>query len=174
MIQKTLFKQLDFLEKDIVYTPEEVAIDILNWLKPVGRCLDPCKGEGSFFNNMPHGSLWCELREGKDFFDFTDKVDWIIGNPPYSIFENFLRHSFQLANDVCYIVPTNKIFQRLKIMGMINIYGGIYGIRVYGSGSNVGFPFGFSTGAFHFKRNYVGKTEIILTIPHNKPMNPTE
>jgi hypothetical protein len=33
---------------------------------------------------------------------------------------------------------------------------------VFGSGSIVGFPFGFSVGAFYFSKDYRGKTDLIL------------
>jgi hypothetical protein len=157
--QKTLF-YLPPIEKDVVYTPEPIAKDIIEWVNPAGLCLDPCKGDGAFFNNFPGRRDWCELREGRDFFEYSKKVDFIIGNPPYSIFEEFLRHSFELADDVVYIVPTNKVFQRILIMDMIMTWGGIYAVMMYGSGSNVGFPFGFSVGAFHFRKGYNGNTNI--------------
>ena len=147
---------------DIVYTPEYIAINIINWLNPKGICLDPCKGDGAFYNHLPAGSEYCEIREGKDFFDYNKKVNWIIGNPPYSIFEAFLRKSFLLSSNVAFLVPTNKIFQRQIIMDMINNYGGIKGIIIYGSGQLLNFNFGFSVGLFHFKRNYKGRTELIL------------
>lgn len=111
-------------ESDIVYTPDWVAKDIITDLNPKGICLDLCKGDGAFYNFLPKGSKYCELREGTDFFKFNNKVDWIIGNPPYSIFEEFLRHSFSIAENVSFLVPTNKVFQRQVIMEMINKWGG--------------------------------------------------
>lgn len=150
------------LPADIVYTPDNVCKDIVRWVKPNGKCLDPCYGDGAFYKNLPTGSDWCEIRQGKDFFDYKEHVDWIIGNPPYSIFEEWLRHSFDIAENVVYILPTNKVFQRQIIMRMINNYGGIKGMMVYGSGSMVGFPFGFSVGTFWFSRNYVDKCELVL------------
>lgn len=158
-MQQTLF-YMPPVESDIVYTPEIIAQDIIEWVEPEGMCLDPCMGEGVFFNNFPDEKEWCELRKGKDFFEYKESVNYIIGNPPYSIFEDFLRHSFEIADDVVYIVPTNKVFQRLLIMDMIEDWGGIYAMRLYGSGSNVGFPFGFSVGTFHFKKGYAGNTGI--------------
>lgn len=160
-MQQTLFK-LEPIKADIVYTQQNVVADMLQWLKPKGLILDPCMGDGAFYNMFEGEKDWCELRSGKDFFDYDKKVDWIIGNPPYSIFEDWLIHSFELADDIAYILPTNKVFQRKIIMDMINAYGGIKGMRVYGSGQNIGFPFGFSTGAFHFSRNYGGKCDLSL------------
>lgn len=150
------------LKSDVVYTPNLVSKQIIDFLKPSGLILDPCKGDGAFFDFLPKGSLYCELQEGKDFFDFTDKVDWIIGNPPYSIFEQFLKHSFELSNNVSYLVPTNKVFQRQLIMDRISKYGGLKSIIVYGSGTLINFPFGFSVGNFHFEKDYKGKTELIM------------
>ncbi len=149
-------------ESDIVYTPDWVSEDIINGLNPYGDCLDPCKGDGAFYKYLPEGSQYCELREGTDFFQFNNKVNWIIGNPPYSIFEEFLNHSFSIADNVSFLVPTNKVFQRQIIMDMINDFGGIKSIKIYGSGSLIGFPFGFSVGNFHFQKGYKGAAEIKL------------
>jgi len=158
--QAPLFKGLQPNPDDIVYTPDFVVFDIIDFFKPNGKCLDPCCGSGEFLNQLPVGSGWCEIRKGKDFFNYTDRVDWIVGNPPYSIFVDFLRHSFRIAENVVYLVPTNKIFQSFKIMDQIDDYGGIKSILVYGAGQNIGMPFGFSVGVFHFKKGYCGETKI--------------
>lgn len=148
---------------DIVYTPLNVAKKIIEYLNPAGLIHDPCKGDGAFYNNFPKsGGGYSEISEGKDFFDFNEKVDWIIGNPPYSIFLEFLEHSFNLADNVSFLVPTNKIFQRQIIMDMINDYGGIKSQIIYGSGTLIGFPFGFSVGNFHFKKNYKGDCKLLI------------
>jgi len=154
--------EAEILEGDVVYTPDYVSKQIIEFLNPYGKCLDPCKGDGAFLKFMPKDSEYCELQEKKDFLHYDKKVDWIIGNPPYSIFEDFLRHSFLISNNVSFLVPTNKVFQRQIIMNMINDFGGIKSIIIYGSGTLIGFPFGFSVGNFHFEKDYKGKTEIII------------
>jgi len=156
--------------KDVVYTQEYIASDIISWVKPEGVCLDPCMGDGAFYNHLPKGRLWCELEKGRNFFEYANSVDWVIGNPPYSIFEQFLSHSFNLAHDVVFLVPTNKVFQRKKIMEMIKEYGGIKGMRIYGSGTTIGFPFGFSVGAFHFAKNYKGLAVVDLSPSPNQSL----
>jgi hypothetical protein len=112
--------------KDIVYTHTEVARDIISYLKPAGYLLDPCKGDGSFYDNFPNGTnkAYCEIAEGKDFYNWIENVDWVIGNPPYSIFHEFLTHAFEISENVCFLVPTNKVFQSWKTMSMINRWGG--------------------------------------------------
>ncbi len=122
-IQSTLWEKPE-VPSDIVYTPNYVASGIIDFLHPNGVCLDPCRGDGAFHKYMPIGSDYCELTEGKDFLLYNKKVDWVIGNPPYSIFEDFLRKGFEIANNVSYLVPTNKVFQRQLIMDMINKWGG--------------------------------------------------
>ena len=161
MIQSELFERI-VRPADVVYTPDYVAAFIVNYLNPSGVCLDPCKGDGAFYKFLPDGSDYCELQEGKDFFKYENRVDWIIGNPPYSNFKDFLDHSFQLAENVSFLVPTNKIFQRQIIMESINKWGGLKSMIIYGSGQLIGFPFGFSVGNFHFEKNYSGPCDIIM------------
>ena len=147
---------------DIVYTPDSVAADIVSFFPICMPCLDPCAGDGVFLKFLPQGAEYCEIRNGKDFFNYSKSVDWIVGNPPYSIFKDFLAHSFNIAENIVYIVPTNKIFQSFKVMDLIERNGGIHTMLIYGCGQNVGFPFGFSVGAFYFKKGFNGSTKIIF------------
>ena len=159
---QTSFWEKPVLPADIVFTPDRVSSHIVRFLNPQGICLDPCKGDGAFYKYMPIGSLYCELTEGIDFLYFNHRVDWVIGNPPYSVFEDFLKKGFEISNNVSYLVPTNKIFQRQVIMNMINKYGGIKSMIIYGSGQLIDFPFGFSVGNFHFQKGYKGDTKILM------------
>lgn len=160
-MQKELFERY-VPTADVVYTPDEVSRLIIESLNPSGLCLDPCKGDGAFFKYLPDGAEYCEITENKDFFEYNKKVDWIIGNPPYSNFKEFLEYSFLIASNVSFLVPTNKVFQRQVIMDMINRYGGIYSMIIFGSGNLIGFPFGFSVGNFHFQKDYKGNCNIIM------------
>lgn len=160
-IQKELWPKPE-VKGDIVYTPDFVSKNIIDSLSPLGLCLDPCKGDGAFYKYLPENSDYCELTEGKDFFNYSKQVDWVIGNPPYSIFEQFLQKSFEISQNVSFLVPTNKIFQRQLIMEMITKFGGVKSIIIYGSGQLIDFPFGFSVGNFHFKKGFKGETKILL------------
>lgn len=160
--QKTMF-DIPVNPSDIVFTPDGVAKSIIEFLNPVGKCLDPCKGDGAFYNYLPAESReYCEINEGKDFFEYNDKVEWIIGNPPYSIFEGFLQKAFHLSENVAFLVPTNKIFQRQIIMDRISKWGGVKSMIIYGSGQLLNFPFGFSVGLFHFKKGWKGDTKLLM------------
>jgi len=113
--------------------------------------LDPCRGGGSFYDNLPSPKDWCEIDEGKDFYDYTSKVDWIISNPPYSHFDEWLDHSFALSDNVVYLVPIAKVWKSWGTMMVIKKYGGIKKV-LFIPASRCGFPFGFPCGAVHLVR----------------------
>ena len=83
---------------DIVYTPDWVARDMVDYFKPSGRILEPSCGDGAFLRHLPANTEWCEIEKGRDFFTWHDCVDWIIGNPPYMIYDQWMAHSFELIS----------------------------------------------------------------------------
>ena len=97
-------------EKDIVYTPQDLALDMIRYFSPTGVCLDPCSGNGAFFDHLPEGSEWCDIANGRDFYAWNDPVDWIISNPPYSHLLAWLRHSFKVARNIVYLMPSHRVF----------------------------------------------------------------
>jgi hypothetical protein len=145
--------------KDVVMTPPQIAKRIVQHFKPSGRILDPCRGNGAFADEMP-GCEWCEIREGKDFMEWHEPVDWIVSNPPYSNFYEWMCHSFDVAENVVYLIPTQKVFTPLRCLTAALEYGGIKEILIIGTGTQCGFPLGFAVGAVHFKRGYKGETRI--------------
>jgi hypothetical protein len=89
-------------------TPESLCKAIITrtlW-EPGELVLEPAKGDGNFYRNLP-GCVhkdWCEIKEGKDFFDYWKRPDTIITNPPYrdrsgsdKLLTPFLEHSLELA-----------------------------------------------------------------------------
>jgi hypothetical protein len=161
-MQKELFERF-VRQTDVIYTPEEAAKAIIKFLNPWPLCLDPCRGNGAFHKNMHVGAEYCEISEGNDFFDYVKRVEWIIGNPPYSNLHDFLYHSFNLAENVSYLIPVNKLFQNQIVMNMINNYGGIKSMLIFGDARRaLRFPFGFSVGNFHFQRGYKGDCRVII------------
>lgn len=147
--------------KDIIYTPDFMAKEIVEIFHPSGHVLEPCAGDGAFLRYLAAAD-WCEIEKGRDFFKWNTPVDWIIGNPPYSIFNIWLRHSFTLANDIVYLIPLNKIFNDFGMLRDIYVYGGVVKVYAIGRGEKVNFPMGYAVGAVHFQRNYKGSTEIII------------
>ena len=91
---------------DVFHTPlpvVKIMIDMCD-ITPDMKVLDPCKATGNFYNNLPDCHKdWCEITENKDFFDYNEKVDLIIGNPPYSLWSKWLDHTTELTDKFCYI-----------------------------------------------------------------------
>ena len=142
---------------DRVMTPTIVASAVVNHFSPKGKILEPCRGSGNIYQELLKVSdsvEWCEVDEGRDFFSYNGRVDWIITNPPYSIFPQFLKHAFSVAEDVVMIIPPAKCFASLGVLKTIKEFGGIKEVKIIGGGGKVGFPFGFPVAAVHFKRGY--------------------
>lgn len=156
--------------KDDVFTPSDAASEIIEHFKPSGVILDPCKGEGAFSNLIP-GSDWCEIKDNKDFMKYNRKVDWIIGNPPYSTFQEFLRHAIEIeAENILFLIPVNKIVNSSQVEKLIYQYGGIKEIYKMGSGRRLGFPLGFPVAAVHFQRGYKGPITVTYSPAYEKTL----
>ena len=155
-------------KEDVVQTPTRSAQLIVDHFNPKGSVLDPCAGAGAFFNAFPSSCdrFKCEVMEGSDFFDWEKPVDWIITNPPYSIYDLFLYHAFEVANNVVFFAPIAKGFKSNKVYNMVKEYGGLCELVYMGGGNKHGFRVGFPVGCLHYKKNYVGDclmSEIIET-----------
>jgi len=112
---------------DIIYTPKPVALKMIDMcdLKEGDTILDPSYGGGVFYDNLPEyvNKEWCEIEKGKDFFEYDKKVDCIIGNPPYSLWNQWLQHTMNLTDKFCYIFG-NLNFTDKRIRNIIdNGYG---------------------------------------------------
>ena len=87
---------------DVFITPLEIAkqqIQLHN-INDNDLWLDPCRNnkEGSYFNNFPQNVRkdWCEILEGKDFFEYDGNIDIICGNPPYSLMDKWIKKTLKL------------------------------------------------------------------------------
>ena len=124
---------------DKVMTNPDLAKWIIQYFKPHGIVLDPAKGTGNFYKYMPKTKDYCEITENRDFLKYNKKVDWIITNPPYSIYDEFLIKAFEIADNIVFLVPLGKAFKSRKIDNYIVKYGGLKEIVFIGSGGKVGF-----------------------------------
>ena len=146
---------------DIVCTKEATAKWIVDYFKPKGTILEPAAGEDVFFNLFSNKKRYrCEIRDGIDFFDWNIRVNWIITNPPYSIYDLFLEKAFSVANNVVFFVPIAKAFKSNKVQEMVVRYGGLKEIVYMGSGGKHGFDFGFPVGCLHYQKGFVGDCKI--------------
>ena len=141
---------------DTVQTPIAIACMIIEKFNPQGLVLEPCMGEGNIYNQLSEPKDWCEITRGRDFFDYHERADWIITNPPYSIYDKFLHHCFEVADNVVLLCPIAKAFKSLNVERLVDEYGGLKTIWLIGSGTKCGFAFGFPTGCLHYQRGYKG------------------
>jgi len=158
---------------DVVYTPAWCAEDMVRHFAPTGRILEPCKGEGVFLDYLPDGTEWCEITEGRDFFDWTEPVDWVISNPPYSLTRKWFRHSYEIADHLVYLIPLRNVFSGYGFVREIHEFGGIREIRTYGTGGKLGFPMGNAVGAMHVQRGYRGETAFTFYDPIQSELRAT-
>jgi hypothetical protein len=75
--------------------------------------LEPCAGRGAFVRAFKASGIknvtTCEIKNGRDFFDCDQRVDWIITNPPFSQMREFLRHGYEIANNVVFLTFTAHV-----------------------------------------------------------------
>lgn len=54
---------------DVVFTPDWLAKQIVDMFPIEGKVLEPCKGEGAFLQYLPDDADWCEIAEGKNYYE---------------------------------------------------------------------------------------------------------
>ena len=144
-------------EKDLVMTPDYLAVEIINHFAPTGVILDPSRGTGAFYDNFPgDNNVWCELGEGKDFLTYTDKVDWIITNPPWSKIQQFLLHGMEISDNIVYLTTINHYTTKRRIREMRQHNFAIKEIYCVPTPKNPWPQLGFQLAAVHTQRGYTG------------------
>ena len=90
---------------DKVMTRKKTAEWIVNYFKNNGTILEPCAGTNVFYDLFENKNKFrCEIDDGLDFFEWEKKVDWIITNPPYSIYDLFLKKPFEISSNGFFII----------------------------------------------------------------------
>lgn len=74
----------------------------------------------------------------------------------YSIFSKWLDHSFEIADNIVYLIPINKPFNSFSMLQRVQKYGGIKHVLAIAPGAKLKFTIGFAVGAVYFKRGYRG------------------
>lgn len=149
----------DYVSNDDVMTPRPLAKAIVEHFRPSGICLDPCRGEGAFFDCLPDDSLWFEVKEGRDFltgtFPYGDGVNWIVSNPPWSQIRPFLARSMSVSDNVVFLLTVNHIWTKARIRDIRAAGFGIKEILLCDMPRE--FPqSGFQLGAVHLARGWTG------------------
>ena len=145
---------------DCVMTPILLCRQIVEHFNPVGTILEPCCGTGNFLSAIPNAD-WCEIKKGRDFLSAYGHWDWIITNPPYSKYRDFLNKSMEVADNIVYLQLINATFYKARIRD-IKHWG--FGLKeIWCIDTPKEFPqFGFQMGCVYYKRGYEGETKIQL------------
>jgi len=141
---------------DVHFTLPEVASAICKHFQPHGKVLEPFKGTGIFLNELPANTLWCEINEGRNFYKFTQQVDWIITNPPWSDLTDVMAHAFSIAKHTVLLIPVSKLYSSAPRMKLEREVAGVREQLMLGTGRQIGFDIGFPMAAIHFERGYHG------------------
>ena len=151
--------------RDIVMTPLWFAKEIIDYFAPTGFVLDPSRGESrAFYDQYPENVRkdWCEVRENKNFFDWHEPVDWVIGNTPWSghAFTAFLSHSLKLANDVALLIPSAMGLTTKKRIRIMHQFG--HGLKeiVFYDWPKEWQQFAFTLTVHHWQRGWTGATQL--------------
>lgn len=155
---------INYKSDDVIMTPLNLARKIINHFKPQGTILEPCKGSGNFVIAIKEYDknlkvYWCEINEGKCFFDFDEKVDWIITNPPWSKIKSFLNKSLSLADNICFLFTINHLWTKHRLNNIKTKGFGIKEICLFDTPRNFP-PLGFQVGVVYLKKGYIGDIKL--------------
>lgn len=161
-------------QHDLVETPCALAQLVVEHFKPSGHVLDPARGGGAFydaFKDRPGVTAdWCEIREGRDFFERGGEYDWIITNPPWSIMRRFLNHSMKLADNIVLLVTLTHLDTRARDREIEAAgFGRREALIVPQPPSSLWPTSGFLLTAYHLQRGYCGDLKFNRTFIQEKP-----
>lgn len=146
---------------DRVMTPPSLAQELVDALQPSGSILEPCAGSMAFVKALEgYGHVsWCELDEGRDFFSWTTPVDWIVTNPPWSVFRRVLEHSLTLASHVALMATVNHWWTRRRVSAIHGAGFGFQRLLLFERPETFR-PTGFQLGMMLVSRGYRGPLKI--------------
>lgn len=115
---------VDHLER--YYTPDQLAeflVRLLPW-HGIGSVLEPHAGGGAFLRAMSHikglqitandadPTSWAVQHAGAscgNVFQLDATVDRVVGNPPFSNAEQHAQKCFDLADEVAFLMPLDRL-----------------------------------------------------------------
>ena len=153
---------------DRVMTPLPLAQALAAALQPSGVILEPTAGTGNFVRALePYGDVqWCEIDRGRDFFDWTEPVDEIVTNPPWSLFAKVLAHALRLARGRVALVATVNHFWTRHRRELVRAAGfGIERIIECDAPKEWGAPTGFQLAMVVLTRGYEGPCTVESLTP---------
>ena len=173
MMARTLSPSRNDPEHDLIATPAALARTVVEHFRPSGHMLDPARGNPThpFYDAMCESECgtvdWCEIRDGRSFFAYTEHCDWIITNPPWSDLRRFLNHAMRIADNVVFVVTLVHLDTRARDRE----------IHAAGFGRKEALllpqpplpwpPSGFLLTAYHLQRGYTGDLHFNRSLIHD-------
>lgn len=151
----------NYQSNDRIYTPDPLAVAIAAALQPSGRLLEPCEGKGAFTRALrPYGEvLTLEWDRGDAFTLWQERVDWVITNPPWSRFSEFLLHAMEVADHVCLLATVNHFWTKYRVRTIASAGFGYQALLLIDWPKDWP-PSGFQLGLMHLRRGWRGPTTI--------------
>ena len=101
--------------KEFYYTNEEMVRDLIELIPLTinDNVLDAGSGENKvWYRHIPEYCIKyeCEIEDGCDFYKWKEKVDWVIGNPPFHESWKFFEKSSKIAKKGIAFLINNQAF----------------------------------------------------------------
>jgi hypothetical protein len=119
---RTKPKDIEMETPSTQYTPIDTVIELLKDVTFVSGdlTLEPCKGRENRFYDLIQGEKdWCEIEEGRDFFQYTGSPTRIITNPPFhdqnkkNICVSVIEQCLKVATDEVWLLLNCQMFNSL-------------------------------------------------------------
>ena len=100
---------------------------------------------------LPENTDWCEIAEGRNYYDYNEKVGLDCNKPTLQRLQPIFRTHFALADNIVLLsLYCAKMFKSLGTLKLIFEYGGFVSIHTLPA-SKAGFPFGFPCAVYYFE-----------------------
>ena len=118
------------LEKqmELMQTPKDTAKLIWEYVKPQVKesdiILEPFLGHGNMYAEIENNKLFCDTKDGINFFDWDKKVDWAISNPPFQILQDdkpinafilIINRLMDICNKGFFLLINHKLWSSLTV-----------------------------------------------------------
>jgi len=105
---------------DLYRTPEKAIIPLYMILKNERgkNILDPCEGDGRIrrklesidpSNQVIGFDLFPDFGKPVDFLEHSERYDYIVGNPPFSVKNEFINHALEISRFVIFLLPMSVV-----------------------------------------------------------------
>ena len=115
---------------ELMQTPDDIAEKIYSYCEPqmnaTDSILEPFLGHGNIYKQFSHlhPKFYCDTESGINFFNFDQKVDWAITNPPFQILEDgepinafilIINRLMKICNKGFFLLINHKLWSSLTV-----------------------------------------------------------